>query len=657
VPGSVLCTSTNACNESLTQGTKITLTASPNAGYQFATWTGSSVCGGNNPTCAITMNAAETVKANFTPLSPATGQPIILFTDIASGPTTGGENNDGVYLSIFGKNFGTSVSNIKVTIGGQQVARVISLGLSRVGAVNGFMPFQEVVVQVGSLGGAAKGSSLQVILGVDTGGGVYSNSNPTSAAMFMPTPGRILFVSLSGSASGGTPGNIAKPYRYVQKSDYNDTSAAMGASLPGDVIVMRAGTYQDLGFESYFVRFIRGDATACGGGRGSGLAPSATGGPITIMGYPGEDVFINMTAATGAVGGLSGLNGQSYPCAGQYINISNLRVESGGGDGPIDLEQASTGWRVVNNELTATTAPNTALAAGIAGDGPNNSYYGNYIHDIYCGSPGSAAPWPGPRQNHGIYVDGGGVNTNYLGGKTQGTYDIAYNYIYHVFGGYGLNVYNDANGTPIGVSTTANVHFHHNMIDGTGKGGINIADGAGSGIEVYDNIVVNAGDSSLRVNSTNLAGAQIFNNVFYHAGLNKDPAEGMFDNDDNTPNNGWDIENNIFVPAVSSPYNQYFAGAVNQTSSMGKVSNNLYFNGQGVPSNLDANAQTTDPNFVNDGTLAASGLLTGWDVHVQTGPAVNTGSNDAAVTALVGNDFEELIAVPPAGGYWIGAYQ
>ena len=31
--------------------------------------------------------------------------PVVLYTDIASGPNSGGENNHGAYLSIFGNNF------------------------------------------------------------------------------------------------------------------------------------------------------------------------------------------------------------------------------------------------------------------------------------------------------------------------------------------------------------------------------------------------------------------------------------------------------------------------------------------------------------------------------------------------------------------------
>ena len=42
-----------------------------------------------------------------TPSPAASGAPVVLYTDITSGPNTGGENNKGIYLSVFGKNFGS----------------------------------------------------------------------------------------------------------------------------------------------------------------------------------------------------------------------------------------------------------------------------------------------------------------------------------------------------------------------------------------------------------------------------------------------------------------------------------------------------------------------------------------------------------------------
>src|SRR6266571_2220850 len=48
--------------------------------------------------------------------------PVVFYTDIVSGPKTGGENNNGVYLSIFGKGFGTTRGTSTVKINGIDVA-------------------------------------------------------------------------------------------------------------------------------------------------------------------------------------------------------------------------------------------------------------------------------------------------------------------------------------------------------------------------------------------------------------------------------------------------------------------------------------------------------------------------------------------------------
>jgi hypothetical protein len=52
----------------------------------------------------------------------------ILFTDVEYGPKTGGPNNLGVPISIFGKGFGSSRGSSKVTIGGVEVGSYMVWG-------------------------------------------------------------------------------------------------------------------------------------------------------------------------------------------------------------------------------------------------------------------------------------------------------------------------------------------------------------------------------------------------------------------------------------------------------------------------------------------------------------------------------------------------
>jgi len=59
---------------------------------------------------ATTSLPAFSIAVTSTPTVTVAGGPLVLYTDLISGPNSGGENNKGAYLSIFGKNFGASGS-------------------------------------------------------------------------------------------------------------------------------------------------------------------------------------------------------------------------------------------------------------------------------------------------------------------------------------------------------------------------------------------------------------------------------------------------------------------------------------------------------------------------------------------------------------------
>jgi len=52
------------------------------------------------------------------PCLPAQSPPRIFFSDLESGPNTGGQNNKGVWVTIWGKGFGAERGRSTVTIGG-----------------------------------------------------------------------------------------------------------------------------------------------------------------------------------------------------------------------------------------------------------------------------------------------------------------------------------------------------------------------------------------------------------------------------------------------------------------------------------------------------------------------------------------------------------
>lgn len=545
--------------------------------------------GGGGGTAGALANQPSASSAN-------SGAPTLLYTDVISGPTSGGENNNGAYLSIFGKNFGSSGlgSTVKVFIGGAEVASYRTLGASK---VQDGMGIQQITVQVGALGGAAQGVALPIKVVVD---GVASNTNLT----FMPNPGRMLYVdNVAGNDATAVPGDILHPYRYVQTPALY-TGGAWEVAQAGDTIVMRghgnANPWTDVGFENYFMRYRNKSGSAPTGSSGTGA--------IAVTAYPGEDVYIRGTVANGMTGGcISAINGQSFTGMGQWAVISNLRIDCEGYDGPISQEIYGHHWRVINNDLAASTAQRSGVGvvpkmAGITGNGNNAVWYGNHIHDIQGSS----------QECHGIYIDG------------DGSYDIAYNVIQDIRDGNGFQVYvNGGNG-----STEANnISLHHNLIHDVSKHGINIGDGAKAGVKIWNNIVYNAQYAAVRFNTLDLTGAQIFNNTFYNTNLVHNALYGALTNDWNLPSGSMDVENNIFYVATGTPYN---SGSNGVSASAGTFANNLWFNGSGSTS-IDSTAIHSDPLFVANGS----------DFHLQTGSAaIGAGARPAAVTSLVTDDFE-----------------
>ena len=524
----------------------------------------------------------------------AAGSPVVLYTDVASGPNSGGENNEGAYLSIFGKNFGTTGlgSTVKVYINGVAINNYRYLGPSR-----GRPDIQQITVQVGSLGNPTPGTALPIKVVVN---GVASNTDQT----FTVNPGRMLFVSQSGNDATAVPGDISHPYRHVQ----NGSTGAFDVAKPGDTIVMLgtplagapittdptpAGSAWTDVYNGYFVRFIWTNGTAPTGASGSG--------PIALIAYPNDDVYIYESYASGAKGAITGVDTTQY-AGGRYVTVADLRIEAGGAAGVINQQIAGQNWRVVNNEVTAATGSTDPynLAGGITGNGSNTFWVGNYVHDITSASPG---------EMHGIYIDG------------DGSYTVAYNRIEQVTDGTGFQVYVDgSNG-----STVANdVVFHHNMVDSVAKYGINIADGSSNGFVYYDNVVYNAAYGCLRFNTVSLSGAKIYNNTFYNCSSHG--GYGVVTNDWNLPASALDMENNILY---ASSGGSYAGGSVGMSGGIGTVTHNLFYNGNDGDS-WDAHPISGNPLFMS--------LSSAMNLDLQTGsPAISAGST--AVAPIVTTDY------------------
>ena len=549
--------------------------------------------------------------------------PIVTFTDVPSGPVKGGEGNQGAYLSIFGRNFGDPSglgTTTTVTIGGAPVANYRYLGASRVA---GRIGLQQITVQVGKLGGKTGRQPVRVIVG-----GVKSNAD----VGFTPNPGRVLFVSLDGNDGTAAANDIAHPWRTLQTGTSGGAYAAMHA---GDQIVVRGGTWRDTaGIDGAWLRFGN-DPTK----KGSEPTGKTGSGWIHITGYPGpingnapEDVHYVTPNVKNTRGGIVGPWSDIRGVSGEYVAISNLHLEASAlaesDAAPINIQYSAGPWRIVNNDIgpwqSTLAAPGNAKAGGISGEGNGIEILGNRIHDIAC-----ALGHANPLENHGIYID------------DDGAYEIAYNDIENITGGNGFQIFTNGGFS----ETTNNVAFHHNIVDGVGKHGINLADGTGRNVVVYDNVVAHTQLGALRFNTTDLQGAKVYNNTFYAASLlpGIDPQRsGVILNDWNFSAGAVDFYDNVIVP---SPGTWYLSGSVGFDGHEGTWANDLWFGGANPIPGFAQAPVAGDPKFVAPGT----------DFHLRSGSAaIDAGS--AAVAPLVTTDLDQL-ARPRGLGYDIGAYE
>ncbi|MFZ6653869.1 beta strand repeat-containing protein [Undibacterium sp. TJN19] len=633
-PGAVTCTSavvgyTGNCSQLFDTNSTFTLHAS---GSGFTGWAGPGLtavgtgCSGTAD-CTFTKTAdTQYVTAIFASggtNDAGSNAPQQLYTDITSGPTSGGENNKGIYLSVFGQNFGTTGAgtSAKVYLDNIEVDNYRSIGTSR-----GRADIQQITAQIGALGGASNGTSLPVKVVIN--GNVATDANQLS---FKVNPGKIYFVSLDGSDSTGQPDDINHPYRHVQlaiSNNSNDihvgctiagglqpvaTAGVWGIVLPGDFIIMRGGVWTDVhqANDNYFLRVQNKSGTPATG--------AVQTGPITLMGFPTETPLLSQALTSSADNGSGGVitsadsARQEIGC-GAGITITNLKIESGRADGMIDVQAGyelnaykGANWRVVNTELTAYTAAYNVMAkgAGVTGSGNGVVVLGNHVHDVYCG-PDNGTSF---LQNHGIYFDG------------TGSYEVAYNEIGNIFGGNGVQSYSSS-GTPIG-----NINVHHNLIHDVRKHGINLADGTAGNVKIWNNIVYNIQYAAVRFNTTDINAAKIYNNTFYNTNTAGNNNYGALTNDWNLPKGAMDVENNIFYVATGTPYN---SGSNGVQASAGTFARNLWFNGSGSPG-LDSTAVLANPLFVKAGA----------DFHLQNNSAARgAGSTAAAVTSLVTTDYD-----------------
>jgi hypothetical protein len=413
-------------------------------------------------------------------------RPVILYTNITSGPNSGGEGDNGTYLTIFGAHFGPAQGTSKVTIAGKPVAQYLLWSEGKIG------------VQVGHV------SSGPIVVSVD---GSDSNLDKT----FNVHHGRIYYVgtSIDNSGTSCAGGTYAQPWGLTNFASKSEAAYTRKMRTP-------TAYYNCLAFGDTLV-FLDGVSYPYFDGYGwhASLTPGKFGATatnfITVMARPGAKVHL---------GGTGWVMAPIRDTSNGFNVFSGLTLTGSGANGGAYFSAGGTarGDRVVGNEITC---PDCWGPAGAVMATDDFVMYGNTIHDVSTLVPGGSN-----KTYHAVYVGGNNI-------------EIAWNRIYNTKAYNGIQINHDK------TSGFYNQSWHDNDIADVNGSGINLStiDPSKGYIKIYNNVIHHVGvamapDSpgphscfSIKgYGSATAAGTvQIYNNTMVDCSsyLNKDPADNV----------------------------------------------------------------------------------------------------------------------------------
>jgi len=424
----------------------------------------------------FTANATIRMKAFFVlvfmalfALPAFAATPVCMYQDVQSGPATGGQGGNGIYLDIYGLNFGTSQGSSTVTVNGTPVAQYIYWGADPTG------DRQQIGVQIAS-GTTGTGNIV-----VTTPGGSCSNLTFTvrsghiwfiGPAVDTSTPASCATMEAANSYStpwgldttdgpnvtDGTPvySTYRTPYTYLN------------CLPPGDVLVFLNGTtwpyYDSRGWHASLT--IPNNETC------------SASSFYTVMARPGATtLFGSLTNTTGALTGLS-YKGLVDLCGNSVIAGLGVTGATGGGNSA-STGGSSTLWsRFIGNEVQCPTCDGSdgALDSG----NYTNAYaeiLGNWVTNV--GTTANSGAGTG-KTFHNVYISGSNFEFAWNRISNSGGAGYAYN---------GVQVHHD------GGSGYFNFSIHDNDISDVNGSGINLSviDPSSGYVQTYNNIIHHTG--------------------------------------------------------------------------------------------------------------------------------------------------------------------
>jgi hypothetical protein len=390
----------------------------------------------------------------------AASTPVIFYSDLDSGPKTGGENDNGVYVTIWGKNFGATRGTNYVTVGDGQIDNYPLWSDTK------------ITFQLGS--------------SAATGNIVVAGSNGASNGIpFTVRSGRIFFVTPTGTGNG----SVRKPM-----SPYDITNKIR----PGDTYYFRAGMYSGTfsGTSWQVNNFSFGQWQ-----RGTAA------NPVALVGYPNEVATLVAPAGRGNIGFSTG--DAAAGMVGGYTTIANLTLIGGegcisGGGFYTHPKSGAPGVRVIGNVLSATYTGNT-MSGLIVFQADHWRIWGNEIKDT-----GTTPPI---NNNHAIYVT-----------VASSDVDIGWNYLHNLRMGHVIQVHTDSVPDGASCYTFTDVRIHDNVITATNvddSRGINVGHTCQNSYgAIYNNILYNLGQRFSAI-AMYTGSWKVYNNTLYN--IHSDP--------------------------------------------------------------------------------------------------------------------------------------
>lgn len=267
--------------------------------------------------------------------------PRLFHSDLDSGPNTGGERNQGAYVTLYGRNFGAERGASRVTVGGGEPLYVS-------------WSDSKIVIQ---LGAAAASGDIRVV----TAGGT---SQPVG---FTVRPGNIFAVATNGNDANS--GVFGSAWRTVQK--------AVDTMAPGDITYVLDGVV-----ETRITQPRQGSVYIS---RNDG----EFGRPKALVAYPGGRARIGATSSSTCAtdtcieGIRSGFASAHWTIAGFQLFGNNYGIVIRGRN-----------WRVIGNEFACPFGTG-ASACVDASQAEQIKLWSNTVRDT--GFNGSSALY------HGVY--------------------------------------------------------------------------------------------------------------------------------------------------------------------------------------------------------------------------------------------------------------